>query len=160
MFATRYTWSSAAFCIEASLSPNMLLRPHASVPTSCNSCGSWCWNHIWKDWVLQVSLDVFCARITDFHSSYQHLNICLPLVRLYSSAPDNAFVRWFDPFQPQIPQSPMQHRLDSCFVLITNEILLPTVHSLWTLWTFAFSVLQRTLRHVILHQHIIRCCEG
>jgi len=48
MFAVPYTPSSAAVFISASFLANVLLGPVTLVPTSCNSCRSWCWNNLLK----------------------------------------------------------------------------------------------------------------
>jgi len=48
IFATPYTTSSAAVFIGVSFLANMLLRPVALVPTSSNSCRSWCWINLSK----------------------------------------------------------------------------------------------------------------
>jgi len=101
MFTSPEPSPSAAVFIWTSLFVNVLLGPVAWVPTSCNSCRSWCWNNssnslcwtgvIW--WISRSNHSIAFCRSASYHlvaacwALFSHTWNCLHFDVVTFSAP-------------------------------------------------------------------------
>jgi hypothetical protein len=90
-----------------------------------------------------VSFDEYYAPIAQLPSNDQHLTKWLPLVVLYSGAPEIACVLLWKPFQPYIQGSTLLYKSYKSYVRMTHGILLPIGHRLWASQSSTFSVLEK-----------------
>jgi len=121
----------------------MLLGLGALVPTSCNSCRSWGWNNLSKTLRLTAVSWWICTPITQLPSDDQHLTKWLPLVGLYSGAPEIASVLLGKLFQPHTQGPPLPYESYESCVRVNDGIPLPTGHPLWPSQTSTFSVVEK-----------------
>jgi len=90
-----------------------------------------------------VSLDEFCTPIAHLPSDDRHLTKWLPLVGLYSGAPEIACILLGKPFQPHRQGPALLYESYECYVHVTDGIPLPTGHPLWPSQTSTFSVVEK-----------------
>jgi len=147
MFPTPQSSSSAAVFIITSCLKNMLLELVVLVPTSWNSCHSWCWNNLLKRLRLAaVTLCISCSNcsITFWRSaSDQVITACRALFRHTW----NCFRFVEETFQLQTQRPPLQHKSFESFVRVTDGITLPTGHPIWPSQTSTFSVLEKLISY-------------
>jgi len=91
IFPAPYSSSSAAVVIWACLLATVHLGPVSLVPTSWNRCCPWCWLTIPQSLCLTGVTWWISHSNCSLPSANQHLTIRLPLVALYSGAPEIAF---------------------------------------------------------------------
>jgi len=128
MFAALYAPSFPGVLIWARFFVNMHLGPVALVPTSCNSCPSWCWNNLLRTLHLTSVTWWIHAPTAQLPSDDHHLTIWLPPVRLNSGTPDITYILLWRHSQPHPQGTSLQHESHEHFIPITDLIALLTTH--------------------------------
>jgi hypothetical protein len=121
----------------------VVLEPDSKVPSFCDSCLMWYWNHKLKTLHFTGISWWIWAPVNLLPCADQMQTIWLPPVVLHFGAPDICFVMLHKPFQPHTPEHPSSYGSQKSFTLRTGSILLPNALQLGLSQMMTFSILAR-----------------